>query len=1439
MDFYKIERRSRKNTIEIYPDFQVKSFDNLLVRGGKFYAIWDEENGLWSQDILTVQRIVDEALWKEAEVTKNLLSEENPVIIHVRTMQSHSSGSWKDFINYIKDLPDCNIELDSKLTFANTKTTKTDYVSKRLSYSLEAGDYSAWDKLVSKLYYPSEREKIEWAIGAVVSGDSKDIQKFCALYGEGGTGKSTIIKIIQKLFKGYYTTFNAKDLGSANNQFSTEAFRSDPLVAIQHDADLSRIEDNTKLNSIISHEEMLINVKGKSQYMARMNCFMFLATNKPVKITDGRSGIIRRLIDINPTGDKFSAKEYEKLMSQIDFQLGAIAYHCLEVYKSLGKEYYDSYKSVDMMLKTNHFYNFVESYMTEFENQVEGISLTQAYKMYKEYVEEAMIKAEYRFDRPRFREELKVYFDKFDVITRIDGKQVRSWYHGFRKDKFEAPVLKRVEHLEHDICADVLKMTKSESILDDILADCPAQYATDDGREKPIDAWNNVTTTLKDIDTKRLHYVLLRFPDDSEYKYPYKLIMIDFDLKNDQGEKDAKLNAEAASKWPKTYAEFSKGGSGIHLIYWYSGDISKLRSEYAPGIEIKVFRGNSSMRRRVSKCNDISIALLNDGALPLKEEKMIDIHALNDQKHLVNKIKKSLRKGDNVGGTKCEVEFIKKTLDDAYASGMSYDVSDMEHDILVFGMQSSHHSQYCVELVSQMKFMSKDIEEKNREDSIEHNYDMPVVVFDCEIYRPTEEGEVDRDGKVNPGLFLICWKEYGEGNEMHVMVNPKPHEIEELLKYRLIGFNNLNYDNVMLYYASQGYTNLQLYDLSYRLINSNAKDAIPYESRKISYSDVYDYASEKKGLKRWEIDLGCDHIEMEIPWDEPAPRSMWDRIIEYCSNDVLATEKVIDACKGDFIAREILAKAAKGTVNDRTNTLTTKFIFNGDRNPELVYTKLESGERSDGKSNPDIIESFPGYKYVSALESDDGKPHNMYRGVDLGFGGYSYSEKGIYSNVALIDIVSLHPSSIVAMNYFGKYTQRFKDILDLRVTVKHHDLEKARNMFNGQFAEYLNDDDSADALAQALKIAINSCYGLTSAGFDNAMRDKRNVNNIVALRGALFMKTLLDELQSMGWTVCHLKVDSMKIPNATPEIIEFCMNFAKKYGYTFDHEATYERICLIDKAQYVAAYMSPEECEKRYGYVPSANRKHFKKNNHPWTTTGDAFQHPYVFKTLFSGERPTFKDMCETKTVRDAAMYLDTNEGMPDVKDGEKELERRLWNDNHPDQKAMKLNPKFDGCTDDDVRQYVAEGHCYQFVGRAGSFFPVRNGVGGGWLMARRNGKYSSVNGTKGYRWMESIRAVTMNMESDYSHEYFDSLIAKAIENANSVGSFDRFVDLSRPYEVPEETDIYRTDDDSPPWSVVPCGDSKYNTCMECPFYKGEDICEKNYSLSTYIEKGD
>ena len=1277
LDFLNIAMRTKSNgVVEIYPKFIIKKSNDLMIRGSDFYAIWVEERGLWSTDEQDAIQLIDREISRfAAEKTETLGTA--PRVLHLWDAESGMIDIWHKYCQ--KQMRDNFNMLDEKLIFSNTETNKKDYASRRLPYPLEPGDISAWDKLISTLYEPEERHKIEWAIGSIVTGESKKLQKFMVLYGAAGTGKSTILNVIQQLFEGYYSVFDAKALGSSTNSFALEAFKSNPLVAIQHDGDLSRIEDNTRLNSLVSHELMTINEKFKSTYSNRFKCFLFMGTNKPVKITDAKSGLMRRLIDVSPSGNKLSAKEYRATVKQVGFELGAIAYHCQEVFLE-SPNYYDSYIPTIMMGASNDFYNFVLDMYPIFKRE-DGTTAKVAWEMYKTWCEETKIS--YPFSQRIFKEELKNYFREYKEQV---GSGTRGVYIGFRVDRFGDQIIDISPAKEPE--KHLIEFKSTKSIFDQECADCLAQYAT--SSETPTKKWDEVTTKLSEIKTTRLHYV----------KVPENHIVIDFDIPDANGEKCFERNLEEASKWPPTYAELSKSGKGIHLHYIYTGDVSKLSRIYEEHIEIKVFTGKSSLRRKLTKCNDLPIATISSG-LPLKGEKaMVNWEGIKNEKILRAMIKRNLNK-EYHPATKPSVDYIYKLLEDAYNSDLNYDVTDMRNAVLAFAASSTHQSDYCIKLVNKMQF-------KSAEQSAHHSdEDQPLIFYDVEVF---------------PNLFLVNWKVQGEGKPVVRMINPKPDEIEDLLRYRLVGFNCRRYDNHILYGRLIGHDNEQLYKLSQRII-SGSRDAFFGEAYNLSYTDVYDFAAKKQSLKKWEIELGIHHQELGLPWDEPVPEERWVEVAEYCDNDVLATEAVFDHLKGDWTARQILAEIAGLSVNDTTNTLTARIIFGTEKKPKLVYTDLATGRTDPPEwQRSDILTAFPGYEYV------DGK--NMYRGVDVGKGGYVYAEPGMYTNVALLDVASMHPHSAIAMNVFGEYTQHFKDILDTRIAIKHKDYDTARKLFGGRLAPYLTDESTAKDLAQALKIAINSVYGLTSANFDNPFRDIRNKNNIVACRGALFMKTLQDEVQSHGFTVAHIKTDSIKIPNATPEIIQFCMDFAKKYGYTFEHEATYDRMCLVNDAVYIAKYATAEKCQELYGYVPDECKKHGGE----WTATGTQFAVPYVFKTLFSREAIEFDDLCETKSVQKGALYLDMNEALPE---GE---------------------------------------HDYKFVGRIGRFCPMKPGTGGGTLVVNRDDKYVSAAGAKGYRWADSELVRTSESKDSIDHGYYRRLVDDAVETISQYGDFEWFV---------------------------------------------------------------
>lgn len=911
VDFMSVATKTVKGGgVEVYPTFHVyPKSSELMVRGKDFYAIWLEDKGLWSTDESDALQLIDNELFSYARDYEEKLGV-RPRVSAMRDADSGQIDKWHKFCQ--KQLRESFTPIDETLIFANTETNKESYASKKLSYPLEKGSIEAYDKIISTLYDKEERRKIEWAIGAVITGESKYIQKFLVFYGDPGSGKSTILNIIEKLFEGYYAVFDAKALGSSNNAFALEAFRTNPLVAIQHDGDLSRIEDNTRLNSLVSHEEMTINEKFKATYTSRFNAFLFLGTNKPVKITDGKSGLIRRLIDVTPSGRKLPRAEYNRVTRQIPFELGAIAYHCREVFLS-DPGRYDDYIPTKMLGASNDFYNFIIDSYHIFKKE-DGTTLKAAWEMYKNYCEEARVP--YPLSQRNFKEELQNYFWEFhSAIEGEDGTKIKQVFKGFRTDKFDTEENKTKNDKKQEPEKGLIELKEMiPSILDyGYLLDCPAQYAGEEGT--PTKAWDKVTTTLKDIDTTKLHYV----------RPPENHIVIDFDIKDENGEKSLEKNLEAASKFPPTYAEVSKSGKGIHLHYIYNGDVTKLSSIYDVDIEIKKFTGKSSLRRQLTLSNGLEVATISSG-LPLKEEsKMIKGEIVQNERIIRTMIKRNLAKEIHPS-TRCSIDFINKILDDAYNAGVNYDVRDMKNAVLEFAANSTNQSAYCIKLVSKMKFKSEEPSAWVADE------EAPIAFYDIEVF---------------PNLFLVNYMLDDDDAKVIRLINPGPKEIENLLKYRLIGFNCRRYDNHILYAALLGKTNEELFNISNRIINSDKDNRYVYfsEAYNLSYTDVYDFAAKKQSLKKWEIELGIKHLELGLPWDQPVPEDQWLKVAEYCDWDVIATRKVFHHLKGDWIARQILAELAGMNVNATTNTLTTRIVFGKERHPKLIYTDLATGEQ--------------------------------------------------------------------------------------------------------------------------------------------------------------------------------------------------------------------------------------------------------------------------------------------------------------------------------------------------------------------------------------------------------------------------------------------------------------------------------------------------------------
>ena len=1197
VDFYKVyveenhDPRSKYDFI-IHLDFTYKRVKDLVVKGGEFVGFWNGEK--WSLKMDDLIDVIDE----DITTVYNQLRESNPgARIKYSLMNYESSGYMLKFQNYCKKQSPSDIQFNKKILFSDAVVNREDYSTYQLPYYPHPGETPGFDELMNTLYSPEELDKILWSLGALFTGDIAKIQKFLYLYGAKGTGKGTALDIIRLLVGEYVAPIDLQVL-TGPSEFATGVLQEAPLL-LDPDSDISKIQKEMNLLKLTAHEEVIVRRLHKQGYPVVFTGLLVTASNERYKVKNVDSGITRRAIVVHPTGQIVPMHRYLELKNMIPFEIPHITQRCIDRYLELGMDYYQDDVDIDMMMWSDKVFDFVRENYVHIQK---GITLKRATELYKRYLEDLDFST--TGAKQKMRSELPRFFEEFLKDTRDhEGNRVRDYFRGFKFSVAFPEEKERPQKREENI----IQLNMEEPNVFDVEAkDWPAQYATKDGI--PQFKWDDVKTTLKDIDPRQLHYV----------RTPLNHIVIDFDIKGDNGNKDLEMNLKKASVYPKTYTETSKSGGGVHLHYYYDGDVGQLAPIIEPGVEIKVFSGKSSLRRKYICSNGLPIAHISSG-LPLKEK---DDNMYKDVEHIVwtekklRKFVESCLRKEHHGATKPEIDFIHYVLTQAKENDTKYDLSDMMEDVYMFAMRSTHQKDNAMKAVATIPF-------KNMEDQIIDLYNESEIIPDNELYF--------YDIEVYPNLLLIAWKKYGfelpedyfytendrvfinsnydSGSEWYkvnknnfgIRFNPSPEVIEAMLNHPLIGFNNRKYDNHIVYNAMMGASNMELFNQSQSIIGN--KGGTFGNAYNISYADLYEFLDIKMSLKKWQITLGIKHDEFEFPWDKPLHEDNWARAAQYCWNDVVSTEELFKSKYGQdaYTARKILCELTDMPVNTKTQTLAEKFLFGNDPRPQDKFNWY------------DLSKEFPGYKF------EYGK--STYLGKDPSEGGYVSSKPGVYENIYYIDIASLHPWSLINMNYFGPYTKKFKRLVQCRVYVKRKQFDLALHAFDDvdqalsdKLKPYLSDPTQAGGLGHALKIIINIVYGMTSAPYDNKFKDPRNIDNCVAKRGALFMMTLEKELEERGVIIVHVKTDSMKLVNATQEDVDYAFQRARDYGYEFELECVFEKMALVNKAVLIG-----------------------KTTDGHWEGVGAQFNKdtsPYVFKTLFSGDEVVEHDFAILKQVQ-------------------------------------------------------------------------------------------------------------------------------------------------------------------------------------------------------------
>ena len=102
----------------------------------------------------------------------------------------------------------------------------------------------------------------------------------------------------------------------------------------------------------------------------------------------------------------------------------------------MGKNYYNGYRPLEMMLQTDVFFNFIEAHYDVFKAQ-DQTTLKQAYACTRNSA--LTVVSTRPLPQYKMREELRNYFDDFKDRGEVDGERVRSLYSGFNAEKFKVP----------------------------------------------------------------------------------------------------------------------------------------------------------------------------------------------------------------------------------------------------------------------------------------------------------------------------------------------------------------------------------------------------------------------------------------------------------------------------------------------------------------------------------------------------------------------------------------------------------------------------------------------------------------------------------------------------------------------------------------------------------------------------------------------------------------------------------------------------------------------------------------------------------------------------------------------------------------------------------------------------------------------------------------
>ena len=401
-----------------------------------------------------------------------------------------------------------------------------------------------------------------------------------------------------------------------------------------------------------------------------------------------------------------------------------------------------------------------------------------------------------------------------------------------------------------------------------------------------------------------------------------------------------------------------------------------------------------------------------------------------------------------------------------------------------------------------------------------------IVFYDVEVY---------------PNFWCICFIDTNDERQYYTSDSTNLSGLVKTVNNScLIGFNNYEYDDIIVQSIVAGYDNTSyIYKLS-TTIMSGEKIWSTLDS-----FDIYkNCGTRNTALKRLASELGLNVQETPIPFDKKElEQDEKNLIVEYCFNDVLATKESFYKVRNtqgvlmsDTYKTKVSLSEQYGINKNWGNNALIKRIFNGfGTRWQRVRVKFQDKVKDprfkvDYKKPPQAIGDLD-------ITYDDGGIHGTNR---------TYLGKKV-EKIHCFDYDSMYPFIMISLDMFGGETPKLVNLIEERFRLKAAGDERQANN----------------------KLIINAISGLLGY-MESVLYDPIRALSM-RVTGQQLVMILTEKIMSYGFEVLQINTDgvyfigdmSEEIKKEIQEYIEQTTNIGISYDY-------YDKFIQKDVNNYVA-----------------------------------------------------------------------------------------------------------------------------------------------------------------------------------------------------------------------------------------------------------------------------